>query len=63
MKRKRVTGHVSLPPALIRLAAVLAEIAGNEATYTPTTEPVCTTDDPVEQKSKNPLVSRENESC
>ena len=58
MKKKCVTNHISLTPALMRLAAVLAEIASNEPTCTPTVGPVFAPDDSVEQKIKNPLGSQ-----
>lgn len=38
MKKKPAVGHDPLPPGLMRLAAVLAEIAQNEADSTPVEE-------------------------
>jgi hypothetical protein len=44
---------VSLPPSIIRLTAVLAEISHNEATTTPTTESIHFPADKTEGDSKN----------
>jgi hypothetical protein len=41
----------------MRLAAVLAEIAQNEANCTLTVESVCSADDKVKQDGENPLGS------
>jgi hypothetical protein len=54
LEKKRILNTVPLPPGMIRLAAVLAEIAHNEATSASSTESVCSAGDKVEREDENP---------
>jgi hypothetical protein len=53
MEQKRVSGNV-MPPALTRLAAVLAEIALNETDPASVDKPVCASEVDTKQETKNP---------
>ena len=53
MEEKRVLSNSTIPPALVRLAAVLAEIAQNEPNSASTTEPVCPSTAKNEQNTEN----------
>ena len=53
MEQKRVLGKV-MPPALTRLAAVLAEITLNETDTASADKPVCASDVDTKQETKNP---------
>ncbi len=55
MEKKRAPNRVPLPPGLIRLASVLAEIAQNEAVPASATESVGADGDKVEREGGNPL--------
>jgi hypothetical protein len=55
LEEKMIPGRVPLPPGMMRLAAVLAEIARNEVTGARTTESVCAAGDKVERESENLL--------
>ena len=60
MEKKRILNRVPLPPGMMRLAAVLAEIAQNEVTSASTTESVCAAGDKVEGENQNPLGLQKN---
>jgi hypothetical protein len=55
LEKKRIPNRVPLPPGLMRLAAVLAEIAWNEATSAFSEESVCAAGDKVDEEDENPL--------
>ena len=61
MAKKKVLNRIPLSPGMMRLAAVLAEIAQNEATGASTVEFVCAVRDKVERESENPLGSQKSE--
>ena len=52
LEKKLILNHVPLPPGMMRLAAVLAEIAQNKATSASATESVYV-GDKVEREGKN----------
>lgn len=58
MEKKRILNRVPLPPGMMKLAAVLAEIARNEATGVSAVESVCDVGDKVEREGENPLGSQ-----
>ena len=58
MEKKRILNRVPLPPGMMRLAVVLAEIAQNEATGASTVESVLAIGDKVEREGENPLGSQ-----
>jgi hypothetical protein len=52
LEKKRILNQVPLPPGMIRLAAVLAEIAQNEETSAAATESVCAVREKIEQEKE-----------
>jgi len=53
LEEKRGCNNTTMPPSLMRLATVLAEIAQNESNSANTTKPVWASEANIERKTEN----------